>query len=172
MNRDNVSTPVWLSLLTALIVLLSPINASALPDDKDQPIQLTADSAEMDDQKGISVYVGAVFLKQGSLEIEADKLTIYSDEQGVKEMIAIGRPVKFRQRPNLEDPLTKGFALRVEYDADIDRAIFIDEARLIQGGDTITGDHIKFDIEKDVATASSKNTKKQVEMVIQPRKKK
>ncbi|OMH30363.1 lipopolysaccharide transport periplasmic protein LptA [Motiliproteus sp. MSK22-1] len=162
----------WLSILTITSLALFPQTAQALPDDKDQPIQLAANSAEMDDKKGISVYIGKVFLKQGSLEIEADKITIYSDEQGVKEIVAIGGPVKFRQQPKEKDPITKGFASKVEYHADTDQAIFTTNAKLVQGGDVITGDQIKFDIEKDVATASSQGKNKQVEMVIQPRKNK
>ncbi len=173
MNRNNSCRHCYLSLtLTALLCWLSSA-ALALPDDKNQPIQLKADSAEMDDRKGISVYIGQVHVKQGSLEIEADKVTIYSDDQGVKQIVAIGRPVKFRQQPKIDEPLTEGFALTLEYYADIDRAVFIDQAKLIQGGDTFTGDRIQFELEQDIVTASSKGKQagSQVEMFLPPRKK-
>ncbi len=174
MSRNNRSSCRWILPLMTVFSLLLPLTAQALPDDKDQPIQLTADSAEMDDKKGVSVYIGQVFLKQGSLEIEADKITIYSDDQGVSQMIAVGRPVKFRQQPQIDSPLTRGFARKVEYEADIDRATFIDQAKLIQDGDTFHGDRIEFDIEKDIVSAFSDDKKpdQRVRMVIQPRKKK
>ncbi len=155
--------------LIALIVT-SPF-AAALPDDKDQPIQLKADSAEIDDQKQISIYVGNVFLKQGSLEIKADKITVYSDDNGVREMVAIGKPANFRQQQEVNGPFTTGNAQRVEYFAEIDEAIFIDKAKLVQDGDTFTGDRIKFEIENDIVTATSHNKGSQVQMTLPPRKK-
>ncbi|MEH6624859.1 MAG: lipopolysaccharide transport periplasmic protein LptA [Motiliproteus sp.] len=172
MNRDKgLFFHCRMAIATAIMLTL-PLTTHALPGDKDQPIQLTADSAEMDDKKGISVYIGKVFLKQGSLEIEADKLTIYSDQQGVSQLIAIGRPVKFRQQPNPQDPLTKGFALKLEYDVAADFATFTDKAKLLQGGDTFKGDRIELDLSKDIVTASSnsKNPDERVQMILQPRK--
>ncbi len=173
MNRDKRLLKQCCIAVTSLVLLLLPLSSKALEGDKDQPIQLTADSAEIDDKKGISVYIGKVFLKQGSLEVEADKLTIYSDEQGVSQMIAVGRPVKFRQQPKPKDPLTKGYALKMEYDVAADHATFIEKAKLLQGGDTFKGDRIEFDIGKDVVSAfsDSKDPKDRVQMVIQPRKK-
>lgn len=166
-------SPVNWMLKTLLILTTLALgsHAMALPTDKDQPIQLKADSAEIDDQKKVSVYVGNVFIKQGSMEMRADKITIYSDEQGVKEMVAIGKPVDFQQQGEVDGPLTKGYALRVEYYADKDEAVFINKAKLIQDGDTFTGDRILFEIEKDVVTATSHNEGSQVEMILPPRKK-
>ncbi|MCW8884429.1 MAG: lipopolysaccharide transport periplasmic protein LptA [Motiliproteus sp.] len=173
MNRNNgLFWHCCLSIAALFMLALSPAS-HALPEDKDQPIELKADSAEMDDKKGISVYIGKVFLKQGSMEIEADKITIYSDDQGVSQMIAVGRPVKFRQRPNPQDPLTKGFALKMDYDVGADFATFTEKAKLIQGGDTFKGDRIEFDLGKDIVSAfsDSNDPDKRVIMVLQPRKK-
>lgn len=159
-----------LSITAGFSLIIASHTTLALPDDKDQPINLKADSAEIDDQKKVSVYIGNVFLKQGSMELRADKLTVYSDDNGVKEMVAVGKPVNFRQQGEVDGPWTKGYALKVEYFAEIDEAIFIDKAKLIQDGDTFTGDRIRFEIEKDIVTATSHNKGSQVEMILPPRK--
>lgn len=155
-----------------LLTCLLASQAYALPDDKDQPIQLKADSAEINDSKKVSIYLGNVFLKQGSMEIRADKVTVYSDDEGVKEMVAIGQPVKFRQQSKVNEPFTKGSALQLEYYADKDLAIFIEQAKLIQDGDSFSGDRIEFEIENEIVTATSKNKGSQVEMFLPPRNKK
>lgn len=154
----------------AAIVVFSPLSA-ALPDDKDKPIELRADSAEIDDNKKVSVYIGNVFIKQGSMELKADKITIYSDDDGVKEMVAIGKPANFRQQGEVNGPFTKGKAERIEYFAEIDETIFIDKAELTQDGDIFTGDRIRFEMTNDIVTATSHNKGSQVIMTLPPRKK-
>lgn len=141
----------------------------ALPSDKDQPIQLKADMAEIDDKNKVSVYVGNVFVKQGSLEITADKITVYSDENGVKEMIAVGKPVYFEQQSKVDAPLTKGYGLTMEYYVDQDLTILIEEAKLTQAGDIFTGDRIEYEMDVDVVTATSEKPGSQVEMILPPR---
>lgn len=160
-----------LALLSILAMCTISPSLMALPDDKDQPIQLRADSAEIDDKQQVSVYAGNVFLKQGSMELKADKITVYSDDDGVKEMVAIGKPVDFKQQREVNGPFTTGKAQRVEYFADIDEAVFINKAELVQDGDVFKGDRIKFEMENDIVTATSHNKGSQVIMTLPPRKK-
>lgn len=156
----------------ALIGLLHAGQALALPEDKDQPINIEADSAELDDQKGVSVYVGRVRVKQGSLEVEADKVTIYSDDSGVTEMIAVGQPVHFKQQPKLQEPYDHGYAKRLEYDMDKDELTLLQEAKLIRDRDTFTGERILIDTANDVVSAfSGDKGDRRVNMVLQPKKK-
>lgn len=158
------------ALALTMAFVISP-SLMALPDDKDQPIQLRADSAEINDKKQISVYIGNVFIKQGSMELKADKITVYSDDNGVKEMVAIGNMANFRQQREVGGAFTTGKALRIEYFAEIDETILIDKAELVQEGDIFTGDRIRFEMEKDVVTATSHNKGSQVQMTLPPRKK-
>jgi lipopolysaccharide export system protein LptA len=43
----------------------------ALSSDREQPINLEADAADIDDLKGISIYTGNVVLTQGSMVIKS-----------------------------------------------------------------------------------------------------
>ena len=60
-----------------LLLSLPAALTHALPDDRDQPIHITADKALRDEKKGVTIYSGNVQMVQGSLELEADTLTIY-----------------------------------------------------------------------------------------------
>jgi lipopolysaccharide export system protein LptA len=68
MNRFNV--------LTTGILLLCSVSAQALPDDRQQPITIESDSAERNEQSGLTQYLGNVVIRQGSVLIDADRVTI------------------------------------------------------------------------------------------------
>ena len=54
-----------LPLLLGLGAALGSAGAWALPDDREQPIRVQADSAELDDRQGVAVYHGNVIITQG-----------------------------------------------------------------------------------------------------------
>ena len=56
--------------------LLTSAPAWALETDQQQPLYLEADNAEMDEDKRLSLYSGNVIVRQGSLEIRADQVTM------------------------------------------------------------------------------------------------
>ena len=58
-----------------LAMLWSPAN-QALSTDRDQDIEIEADSLESDDTKGLAIYKGDVVIVQGTLKITGDHVTI------------------------------------------------------------------------------------------------
>ena len=54
-----------LPLLISLGLAAASPTSWALPSDRDQPIRVQADSAELDDKQGVAVYRGAVVITQG-----------------------------------------------------------------------------------------------------------
>lgn len=161
------------SLLSLLLlgVLQAPL-ALALPEDREQPIRITADRAELDDQKGIATYSGRVKVIQGSLEIEGDQVTIHSDDSGVNRIIALGQPARFRQQSQPDAPLDKGYALRIDYQVAEDEVTLEQEARLVRDRDIFTGRRIHLDIERDLVSAFSGDgpSDDRVRMILQPKK--
>ena len=71
MNRINEFRVF--TVLVALALGL-PGSASALSTDRDQPINLEADEAELDQTEGVSTYVGNVVVTQGSMKVESDRM--------------------------------------------------------------------------------------------------
>ena len=149
-------------------------NSLALPDDKQQPIQISADSAQLDDTSGTAIYTGSVKLIQGSLELEADKLTLYTNEAGdISLLVANGKPAHFQQLQQIDTPLTHGYGLTVEFDMFKNLLTLTSEAKLLRASDSFTGNQIQIDTTNNVIQAFSdqKQPNSRVEMVIQPRSK-
>ena len=61
-----------LANLVTLVFLFLPAPLLALSSDRDQPIEVEADSLEVRDAEKISIYSGKVRLNQGSLALRAD----------------------------------------------------------------------------------------------------
>ncbi|MDX1733349.1 MAG: LptA/OstA family protein, partial [Halioglobus sp.] len=77
------------ALLAASLPLWAPA-ASALPDDREQPIHITADTAVRDEKRGVTIYSGHVQMRQGSMELDADSLTIYHEAADADKFVARG----------------------------------------------------------------------------------
>ena len=84
-----VTTPL-VTLLASLWLVLSGAPVAALPDDRDQPIHITADKAVRDEKRGVTIYSGNVEMRQGSMELDADDLTIFHEAEDANKIIARG----------------------------------------------------------------------------------
>lgn len=142
---------------------------SALPSDRQQPIKIESDRAIQDEKKGTTVYEGSVVIRQGTIKIDADKVTVYSDSDQVDKIICVGKPAHYQQRPNLEDGMVYASGSTIEYYLASDKITLLKNARLEQNGTTITGEKINYDLKAEVvkATAGS-NTRERIQMVIPP----
>lgn len=137
-----------------LVVAAACASAWALASDRDQPIEIEADFAELDDQRGVTIYTGNVIVTQGSLRLWGDKLTVnYSEDQELERAYLEGQPARFRQRPEGKDEETQGEAMQIEYHAQESLLYLIEEARLEQGGKLLTGHRITYDTERSILTA-------------------
>jgi lipopolysaccharide export system protein LptA len=137
----------------------------ALPDDVNQPISIVADSAIKDDKLGLTIYEGNVSITQGSLNILADKVTIFIVAEEVSKMVAIGKPASFKQKPNVDEKDVIAKANTIDYFI-IDKKIKLTEnASLNQDGSILTGQTINYDLNGAKAEAEGG-----VQVVMQPAK--
>ncbi|MDL2424869.1 lipopolysaccharide transport periplasmic protein LptA, partial [Pseudomonas sp. BAgro211] len=65
-----------LPLLFSLAAAIGSSAAWALPTDREQPIRVQADSAELDDKQGVAVYRGDVVVTQGSMKLTGNTVTL------------------------------------------------------------------------------------------------
>ena len=158
--------PVLALLLGAVV---AP-GVHALPDDREQPIHITADKAVRDEKRGMTVYSGNVHMRQGSMELEADSLTIFHDAENADQIIARGAPAKMRQRPEIEAELVHAHAGIITYFKLEDRVLLERDARVEQEGDLVTGDSIDYLIGQQLITAESDKSEggEKVFVVLQP----
>lgn len=127
-----------------------------LSSDPDQPIEVEADYAELDDKKRIAVYQGNVVVIQGSIRLTGDTLTVtYTPEHDIKEIVLLGKPARFRQRPDNASVDTEGEAIKIAYSADRDLLSLIEKAKVNQQRQIYTGHRMDYDTKRSVLTLQS-----------------
>jgi len=152
------------SLLKASVIAFSVLVAFdtyALATDSQQPIEIEADFAELDDQEGKTIYVGNVVVTQGSIKMTGDKLKVnFSEDRDLQDVYLEGRPAYFKQTPDSGDDV-EGEALLIEYHQLKSLLHLINKARLTQGARLFEGDRINYDTAKSVITARAAPKTKQ-----------
>ena len=153
----------------ALAVALSgPV--AALSTDKDQPLDLEADSAEIDEAKGTSVYVGNVVAIQGSMRLESDRLTIFHKGTRAERLEAEGRPARFQQLADDAPEPVKARARHLEYRFDSEELLLTGDAVVTQGKDSFKSDRITYDrVRAVVKGGAAANGKERVRITVDPK---
>lgn len=128
---------------------------AALSSDREQPMYVEADRADIDDKRGVSVYRGNVKITQGTLQLTAAELTVHSKDSEIIKAVAVGQPATYRQRPDGKQQDVEAQAQRMEYFGAEQKIILIDQAEVRQGGDTFRSERIHYDIAKDVVNAGA-----------------
>ncbi|MDZ7662254.1 lipopolysaccharide transport periplasmic protein LptA [Thiohalophilus sp.] len=148
------------SLLLMTLLASIPASVWALSSDRDQPVNITADRMRADERQGISHYEGEVFLKQGSLEIRGDELTVHLQKGEVSRIIVIGKPAELQQQPDNRE-MVYSEARRMEYNTQSGELLLIDDARVKQGTNRISGTRIHYDTRNSIVAANSDSPSKQ-----------
>ncbi len=154
-------------LATAVLLgILAVAQASALPEDRLQAIEITADRAERNERAGFTLYSGSVVLVQGSLRIEAERLTIYHDREQADRIIALGEPARLRQQPAIDQEFVVASANQIVYQRSREVVTLQEDASIEQEGAIVSGESIRyFMAEQRVqadATADDDNARVQV----------
>ena len=168
LNRLAAEHPLRQAALAACLLLVLPGTAISLPEDRDQPIRITADQALRDEKQGFTVYSGNVNMDQGTLHIDADRITVYHLEDEADRIVAEGSPAHLQQQPEPEKPLVHAQARVIEYSKAEDRVRLREAARIEQDGSIVTGDTIDYFITEQLVRADSnqEDTGSRVEVVI------
>lgn len=133
-------------LVIAVILGIASGGAQARSTDREQPIVIEAGAAEVDNRAQITVYRGNVVITQGTLRITGDTVWIhYDDTNSITKAISVGKPAKFRQRPDDKEDYMTADADRMEYHADQDLILLLGNARYGEGNDKITAQRIVYD---------------------------
>jgi lipopolysaccharide export system protein LptA len=161
-----------------IVGLAASLNAFAESADRNQPIELEADSVTVNDAKKISTYSGNVILTQGSLVIHAEKLVVREDEQGFQHSTSTGNPSTFKQKREGKNEYMEGSAQRIEYDGRMDKVQLYTRASVKRGEDIVRGDYISYDANAEYAevlggvkSESGGPSSGRVKAIIQPKNK-
>ncbi len=165
--------PLPVRLLFLLVALGLAPALWALPADREQPIYIEADSVEIDDARGISVYRGNVRYTQGSTELTAEEATVYSEQRKLKKLVAKGKPARYSTLPEGKQEKITAEALTIIYLADQEIYEFHDKAHLWHKGNEFFGAFISYDAQHDLVNAHKGEAGKgRVRVIIMPEVKK
>jgi len=89
------------------ICLLGPAShtATALPQDSEKPVEISADRTEFDNSKQQHTLSGNVQIIQGSMRIDADEITLQLKNGEITEVAGKGRPLLYSITDNDGKPL-------------------------------------------------------------------
>lgn len=167
-----------LPFLLSLGAALGSVSAWALPTDRDQPIHIQSDDAQIDDKQGIATYKGNVIITQGTMKITGNTVTVTRTPQGdIDVFTSVGNLAYYEQKPAIDKPIVQAWGVTIQYFAAQNRIILIDKAKVVNDGNTSVGEKIVYDTVKQVVNAGRANGAKvteprpRVDMVLQPKSK-
>ncbi|WP_413729362.1 lipopolysaccharide ABC transporter substrate-binding protein LptA [Sodalis sp. RH22] len=142
-------------------LLLASANALALTGDTDQPINIDSEQQAVDMQTNVVTLTGTVVVKQGSIDIRADKVVITrpNGEQGKEVVEGYGNPVTFYQMQDNGKPV-KGHAQKVRYELANDFVVLTGDAYLEQLDSNVKGDRITYLVKQQQMEAFSDKGKR------------
>lgn len=157
-------------LLTTVCLLMSSLQIWALDSDRHQPIQIEADQGSLDKHNQTTVFSGNVKMRQGSMYMNAAKITAHKDNAGNQTIIATGSPATFGQQLEKEGKVF-GKGNNVHYESQSGIVTITGNAQVNRGGDMARGAVIVYNTNTEVYTVKSA-PKGRVQVIIQPQEKK
>ncbi|MFB9137552.1 lipopolysaccharide transport periplasmic protein LptA [Vibrio sp. AK197] len=155
-----------LSLMACLMVSSS---AMALSTDRDQPVYIDSDSQQLDMQSNKVTFTGDVKLKQGSININADKIIVTrgAKDGAIQEIEGYGNLATFSQLTD-DGKTLYGEAKELYYKMADDQLTMINQAMLSQDDSVIKGSQIRYKISSQKLIADGKQSGDRVSTVLQP----
>ncbi|MCY4420170.1 MAG: lipopolysaccharide transport periplasmic protein LptA [Gammaproteobacteria bacterium] len=151
--------------LTALIACLAW--SSAFSDDSGKPISIKADSAEMNENTGISIYRGNVRVAQGSMRLTGDTVVVESVDKKVHKIKSEGDLTTFRQTAD-DGKTVYAEAQYMVYDISKKQIILTKNAKLTEDGNTFASDSIVFHVDKKTVSGGSSEGSGRVNITVLP----
>ena len=150
--------PAW-RLLPVALFAWTAAHAHGLPGDQAEELVIQADEAVYDTKTGVNVLSGHVRIDQGSLRVEASRVTTTTNaDGGLSRIVAEGapeRPATLRQRINPGEPLVTARAARVDYAVAEGHMELRGNAFLKQGDREVGGDVVSWDMKEGRVSARS-----------------
>ena len=142
-------------LTAALLALLLPATALAqtqvpfagLGAERDAPVELAAESLEVDQAGGRALFSGEVLVVQGGLRLAADRVEVIyaTDEATGRNRIA---RLEASGNVTLVTPEDAAEAATALYDLDAGRITLTGDVVLTQGGNALAGERLVIDLDR------------------------
>lgn len=160
MKPNNSSKSIIISAAIAGILLVNSTPTFAMKDDTNQPINITSAQQSLDMEGNVVTFTGEVIVKQGTIDIRADKVVVTrTAEKGHEVVEAFGNPVTFYQMQDSGKPV-KGHGSKLRYELANDFVDLTGNAYLEQLDSNVKGDRITYKIKQQKMEAFSDKGKR------------
>lgn len=157
--------------LLLLLLLQCPFSVLALSSDRDQPINIEADSLDIDEANGVSTYQGNVHYTQGSIVMDADIMIVHSRDGQIHKFEAFGNPAHYQQELDNEEGRLDAKAKSMEYVSESQRLVLRESVHVMKGVNLFTGNVIEYSTKDEIVSArKAESGEERVQVIIQPRK--
>ncbi|WP_159655421.1 lipopolysaccharide transport periplasmic protein LptA [Vibrio atypicus] len=158
-----------LSHLSLIACLFMSGQALALSTDQKQPVYIDSDSQQLDMQSNQVTFLGDVKLKQGSININAEKIIVTRDPKdgSIQRIDGFGELATFSQLTD-DGKTLYGEAKELEYSLAKDQLTMRNKAMLSQDDSLIRGNQIRYQISSQKLIADGKQKGDRVSTVLQP----
>lgn len=168
-QKGTLMTRPDLLPLVALGLLVTPVlSGPALAQtgfgraqDVGQPVEVTADSLQVDQKTGLATFLGHVLIGQGEMRLSADKVTVtyaQGNAQKISKLNAQGNVTLASGQDAAE-------AQAADYDVASGNVVLKGDVLLTQSGNVLAGDTVTVNLASGTANASGR-----VRSVLQPGK--
>ena len=159
--------PMLKAILTFLVLSIFNSHVMALTDDSTKPINIQADSAEINDTTGISTYRGNVKISQGSMVLTGDIVILETAKKKVHKIISEGKLSTFKQTTD-DGRKINAEAEKMVYSIVGNKIILTNNAKLTEAGNTFVSDKITFYTDREIVTAGSSTGDDRVNITVFP----
>ncbi len=142
--KSNMKNRIRNAFIASAIFAVS-LPALALKDDTQKPISIDSVKQALDMTGNTATFTEDVIVKQGSIDIRANKVVVTRPDGDSKKMIieAFGNPVTFYQLQDSGKPI-KGRGSKMRYEMDKELVTLTGNAYLEQLDSNIKGDRITY----------------------------
>jgi lipopolysaccharide export system protein LptA len=154
-------------LLPAMLLLLASAPAAALKSDRQQPLDIKADSTEGTLGDGTATLRGNVEIRQGTLLIQADVARVDKVEGRVRRFEFDGSPVHLQQEIEAEG-LVSADARKVEYEVATGIVTLTGAADVVHPQYQISGEVLRYDLNIQHFEGSGKDDQGRIRIRLDP----
>jgi lipopolysaccharide export system protein LptA len=142
--------------LLACVALCCAAAAHAEKADREKNIEFQGDSGGGNAETKTGELVGHVVITQGTMAIQADRVTFKQNADNSLSATAYGNPVRFREKRDGADDYYEGYAQRIVYDGEKRFIELFDNALLKKSGDEIRSNYITYSAATEKFTAEGR----------------
>lgn len=165
----NRPAPLLLACASAMALLLAAAPAEARRSDRNQPMNIDANSSEFStDGSRPSLLRGNVVITQGTLRINASQADIHQNRSGdIVRIVLRGGPATLRQELDDGTPMNVR-ASQIDYNHQTEVAVFTGNVQVSQPRGSLAGERVTYNMATGQVQGGGGEGSR-VRMTIQPR---